>query len=66
MPHPEASADVTAVVVVARPTMLHRADCFHLVVPNPGAEASVTRPPTLTEARELPICQSCAAREGRS
>jgi hypothetical protein len=57
---------VTAVVVVARPRMLHRADCTHLVVPNPGAGPSVTRPPTLTEARTLPVCSWCAQVEARS
>ena len=55
---------VTAVVVADRPPrMLHRADCFHLVVPNPGAAPSSTRPPTLTEARTLPICATCRRAE---
>ena len=47
------------VVVAARPNMLHRADCMHLIIPNPGADPSVTRPPWLSEARTLRVCKSC-------
>ena len=51
------------VVVAGRPNMLHRADCKHLTVPNPGAGPSVTRPARLSEARTLPVCKSCQAAE---
>jgi hypothetical protein len=51
------------VVVADRPDMLHRADCYHLTVPNPGAQPSTTRPARLAEARTLPVCQHCARRE---
>jgi hypothetical protein len=45
--------------------MLHRADCYHLTVPNPGAEPSVVRPATLHEARTLPVCMHCDRAEQR-
>jgi hypothetical protein len=47
------------VVVAARPNMLHRADCMHLTIPNPGAQPSTVRPARLSEARTLPVCKSC-------
>jgi hypothetical protein len=53
------------VVVADRPDMLHRADCYHLTVPNPGAAPSVTRPARLREARELSVCSHCASAEAR-
>ena len=53
------------VVVAARPGMLHRAACYHLTVPNPGAGPSVTRQPRLREARELPVCSHCRSAEAR-
>jgi hypothetical protein len=55
--------DRFAVVVADRPDMLHRADCFHLTVPNPGAAQSTVRPARVREARTLPVCQTCAKRE---
>jgi hypothetical protein len=53
------------VVVADRPDMLHRADCYHLTVPNPGAQPSDTRPARLREARELPVCTHCQSAEAR-
>jgi hypothetical protein len=53
------------VVVAGRPDMLHRADCMHLTIPNPGAGPSITRPARLSEARTLPVCKSCQRLEER-
>jgi len=54
-----------AVVVADRPDMLHRADCYHLTVPNPGAHPSTVRPARLSEARKLPVCTHCQRAEAR-
>ena len=53
------------VVVAGRPDMLHRADCWHLTIPNPGALPSRTRPARLSEARTLPVCFHCDRAEQR-
>jgi hypothetical protein len=46
------------VVADRQPTMLHRAGCWHL-------SESVTRSPTLAEAKALAVCSTCSDDEER-